>query len=201
MRHCIPVVLILLAGFAVSAEPNVDDWGELELPDDIKQKLMNLSDDEKQEMASVFGAIVGTMQLIQGHQDEEMARFAAQEFAESEETERWACDDASRFIMNRGCGQDRCPVKLVANHSMRLGKIVFAGVESYAQYDVQGLEREWRWGLHDDDEIFRWLFVHGAGGDGLYYDFDAPSTTTNSDGNEIARLAGRFKCERFFQSD
>ena len=199
-----PVTLLLVAGYAMSAEPSDDEKRDLvDLPDNVERvfKEMDLSDDERQELASTFGTVVGTMQLIQGHQDEEMARFVEQEFLGSDETERWACDDASRFIRNRGCGEDGCPVKLAANYSMNLGTVFFAGVESYAYYEVQGLERKWRWGSHDDDEMFRWLFAHDAGGDGLYYDFDAPSTSTNSDGIEIARPAGRFKCERFVQSD
>ena len=201
MKYRIVAVLILVAGYAMSSEPNDDVKQEpLDLPDDVKQELMDLSDVDKQKLASAFGAVVGSMQLIQGHRDEEMAQLVEQEFLESDDTEWWACDDAMRFVMDRGCGEDSCPVRLAANHSMVLGKVMFAGDESYAHYDVQGLEREWHWCLQDDDS-FRCSFTLRAGDDGVYYDFNAPSTTTRLDGHEIAQPAGRFKCERFFPSD
>ena len=215
MKCRIVAVLILVAGHAMPSEPNGDDKQETldlpdeikqelkDLPDDIKQELMDLSDVDKKKVVGAFVDIVGfvgSMQLVRGHKDGELAQLAEQEFLESEDTEWWACDDAMRFVMDRGCGEDGCPVRLAANHSMFLGKVTFAGVESYAQYLVQGLEREWHWCLQDEDN-FRCSFVLRAGGDGVYYDFNAPSTSTRSDGHEIAQPAGRFKCERFIPSD
>ena len=225
MKCRIVAVLILVAGHAMPSEPNGDDKQEtldlpdeikeelknlddikqelMDLPDDIKQELMDLSDVDKQKVAGAFVdivAFVGSMQLIRGHKDEGLAQRAEQGFLEREDTEWWACDDAIRFVVDGGCGEDGCPVRLAANHAMVLGKVTFAGVESYARYDVQGLEREWHWCLQDEDN-FRCSFVLSAGGDGVYYDFNAPSTSTRSDGHEIARPAGRFKCERFFPSD
>ena len=200
MNPRIVAVLILAAGYAMSAEPNDGDKQEPpDLPDDIKQELMDLSDVDKQKLAGALGVVVGSMQLIEGHTQEPMAQRLEHEFLESDDTEWWACDDAMRFIIDRGCAEDDCPVRLAANRSMVLGKVMFAGDESYAQYNVQGLEREWHWCLQDDDR-FGCSFVLRAGGDGVYYDFDAPSTTTRFDGHEIAQPAGRFKCDRFFPS-
>ena len=208
MKCRIVAVLILVAGHAMPSEPNGDDKQEpldfpdeikeelKNLPDDIKQGLMDLSDIDKQKVVS----FVGSMQLIGGHKDGETAQLAEQEFFESEDTEWWACDDAMRFVVEGGCGEDGCPVRLAANRSMFLGEVTFAGVESYAQYDVQGLERKWHWCLQDEDN-FRCSFVLSAGGDGVYYDFNAPSTSTRSDGSKITRPAGRFKCGRYFPSD
>ena len=167
-------ILILMAGYAMSSEQDNDDIEELGV--------------------AIFAAI-GVSQLVGGHGDGEVAQMAEQEFLESDDTEWWECDDAFRFRRNRGCGEDGCPVTLAANHSMGLGKVTFAGVQSYAQYGVQGLERQWHWCLQDDDR-FDCTFTLSAGGDGTYYDFKAPSTNIRSDGREIAKPAGRFTCER-----
>lgn len=182
MKYRIVAVLILVAGYAMSSEPNDGDKQE---------PLLDLS---------ALRVIFGKMDLIEGHRDEEMTQLIEQEFLESDETEWWACDDAMRFIWDGGCGEDGCPVTLAANHSMALGRVTFAGIESYAQYEVHGLGRQWHWCLQDDDS-FRCSFTLDAGGDGVYYDFNAASTTTRSDGSEIAQPAGRFTCERFFPSD
>lgn len=201
MNPRIAVVLILAAGYAMSSEPNDGDKQEPpDLPDDIKQELMDLSDTEKQELAGALGVFVGSMQLIEGHRQEPMAQRLEREFLQSDDTEWWGCDDAMRFVLHRGCAEDECPVRLAANRSLVLGRVMFAGDESYAQYNVQGLEREWHWCLQDDNR-FGCSFVLRAGGDGVYYDFSAPSTTTRSDGHEIAQPAGRFKCDRFYPSD
>ena len=51
MKCRIVAVLILVAGYAMSSEPNGDDKQEtLDLPDEIKQELKDLPDDIKQEL-------------------------------------------------------------------------------------------------------------------------------------------------------
>ena len=205
MKHLTVAALVLVAGYAVSSEPNGDNNQDpVDLPDNIEQALieMDLNDVDKQKLTSVFGALVGvagSMQLIEGDRDNETAQLVDQEFLESADTEWWACGDPVRFFMDSGCGDDNCPVRLAANRSMNLGKVVFAGEESYAWYAVQGLERNWNW--CSEDESYSCSFVLDAVGDGSYYDFNKPSTTTREDGSRTALPAGRFKCERFFPSN
>lgn len=200
MNQRIVAILILVAGCVMSSEldPGDDDLphGPVDLSDDIKQELADLSGEERQKVAEAISVFWGVTQLIRGHEDEEIARLVAQNFLEDDDTEWWRCDDAGRYIMDDGCGADGCPVTLAANRTMALGNVMFAGSESYAHYAVEGLEREWNWCVQDDDN-FRCAFVLSAGGDGVYYDFNAASTTIRSDGREIAQPAGRFKCEQF----
>ena len=184
MKNCIGAIFIMMAGYAVSSE---------------------LSEGDKRKVIDAVHIAVGTIQLIEGYDvseevtDEEaqLAEFAEHSFLESDDTEWWRCDDSVRFLLDDGCGDDGCPVKLAANPAMDLGMVNFAGRNSYARYSIQGLKRRWHWCMHDDD-IFECTFVLDAGGDGTYYDFTAPSTTTRPDGHVIAQPAGSFKCERFF---
>ena len=183
MNRRIATLVILVAGSALSSEH--DDTPE----------PVDLSDDDKQELREAV-AMLGTIQLIEGYKAEEGA-VAERSFLESDHTEWWRCDDSTRFFVDDGCGEDGCPVTLAANPTMLLGKVIFAGSESYARYGVEGLQRRWDW-CSQDDGGFDCAFVLRAGGDGVYYDFNAPSTTTNSDdGHRVARPAGQFKCERF----
>ena len=156
----------------------------------------DLSDVERRLLkALITGA--ATVQLVHGHTNDPMARFAIQQFVNSDDTEWWRCDDSIRFVMDGGCGGDGCPVTLAANRNMVLGRVSFAGDDAYAQYGVRGLERRWDWCPQDNDDSSECAFVLRAGGDGSYYDFSAPATTTNSDGQEVTPPAGAFKCERF----
>ena len=71
MKCRIVAVLILVAGYAMSSEPNGDDKQETldlpdeikqelkDLPDDIKQELMDLSDVDKKKVVGAFVDIVG----------------------------------------------------------------------------------------------------------------------------------------------
>lgn len=161
-----------------------------------KQTPLDAFEEAVEEMVNSIAIAAGTDQLVQGHRNEETAQLAVQKFFGSDDTEWWRCDDSARFIMDDGCGEDGCPVTLAANPAMHLGRVTFAGSESYGRYEIRGLERRWNWCL-DDDESFGCAFVLQAGGDGAYYDFNAPSTTTRSDGSAVAKPAGRFTCERF----
>ena len=193
-------VLTLAAGFVMSSEPDPSEedppQGSEEPSEDLIQALEALSEDDKQGLVSALTTLAGTTQLVQGQTNEKEAQFVAREFLDSNETEWWRCDESTRFIMDGGCGEDGCPVSLAANLTMLLGRVTFAGSESYSQYEIRGLERRWNWCL-DDDDSFGCAFVLQAGGDGAYYDFAAPSTTTQPDGSHVARPAGSFKCERF----
>ena len=145
MGRRIVINLVLVAGCALSSEPDADEQEPLDLADDVKQALADLSDDDKQKLRDAVVAMVGTTQLIEGDKDEEVAQLAEQDFLESDDTEWWRCDDSTRFTMDEGCGVDGCPVTLAANYKMVMGMVVFAGSESYARYDVRGLERHWNW--------------------------------------------------------
>ena len=183
MNHRIAATLVLMAGYAVSSEPSEHD--------------------DKQKLIDAVRIAVGITQLIEGYDvseeitdAEEVAQLAEQSFLESDDTEWWRCDDSVRFLLDDGCGEGGCPVKLAANHAMGLGMVTFAGRESYAQYSIQGLERHWDWCLQDDS--FDCIFVLDAGDDGTYYDFTSASTRTRSDGRRITSPAGSFTCERSF---
>ena len=179
----------------------IEDLSDDATEQDVTQALetVNLSDDERQLLKALITA-AATVQLVHGHTNDPMARFAIQQFMNSNDTEWWRCDDSIRFVMDGGCGGDGCPVTLAANRKMVLGRVSFAGDDAYAQYHVRGLERRWDW-CRQDDESFECAFVLKAGGDGSYYDFNAPAATTNSDGQEVAPPAGAFKCERFSPDD
>lgn len=203
MNQRIGGMLILAAGYAMSSELDLseDDSPQEsgERSEDVIQALEALSDDDKEKVVNVLAIAAGTALLLEGRTNEETAQFVVQEFLNSDDTEWWRCDDSLRFTMDGGCGRDGCPVTLGANHKMVLGQVAFAGSESYAQYEVQGLEREWNWCLRGSS--FQCKFVLQAGGDGVYYDFNAPSTTISPDGQKLARPAARFECERFSPPD
>lgn len=169
-----------------------------DLSEVVIQAYEALNDDDKQALDDLTAALTvafSTSELVEGDTSSEAAQLAVQGFLGSDDTEWWRCDDSYRFISDDGCGEDGCPVTLAANPAMSLGRVTFAGTESYGLYGIRGLERRWDWCL--DDDSFGCAFVLQAGGDGEYYDFEAPSTTTRSNGSRVATPAGRFKCERY----